>query len=188
LQRKRAICLKGIILDSSGIKMDKMLNKTEKCSSTIMTKLHIGGVTLPPPQKKYISNSISYSLLVSYLLSVLCLFFFTTDGYGSEAQKKNSETPILQLEPFITNIGDRNRFLKLSISVELSSPDMAEKAKAKTGAIRDAIIMLITTKTSDAISSSEGKQQLKDEILMRLNQILGEGNVKNIYFTDFVMQ
>ncbi len=65
---------------------------------------------------------------------------------------------------------------------------MAEKAKAKTGAIRDAIIMLVTTKSPDEISSSEGKQQLKDEILTRLNRILGEGSVKNIYFTDFVMQ
>jgi flagellar FliL protein len=144
---------------------------------------------LPPP-KKNITNSISYSLLVIYLLSVLCLLssLFTTDSYGKEAQKKNGETPIFQLEPFITNIGDRNRFLKLSISIELSSPAVAEKAKAKTGAIRDALIMLITSKTPDDISSSEGKQQLKDEVLTRLNQILGEGSVKNIYFTDFVMQ
>jgi flagellar FliL protein len=122
-----------------------------------------------------------------FLIS-LNLVLNPTDSYGKEAQKRNGETPIFQLEPFITNIGDRNRFLKLSISIELSSPAMAEKAKAKTGAIRDTIIMLITSKTPDAISSSEGKQQLKDELLTRLNQILGEGSVKNIYFTDFVMQ
>ncbi len=93
---------------------------------------------------------------------------------------------MFQLEPFILNVG--SRFLKLSINLELSSPAATEKAKIKTGAIRDAIIMLITSKSPDDIFSSEGKQQLKDEILTRLNRILGEGSVKNIYFTDFVMQ
>ncbi|GER93976.1 hypothetical protein A45J_1734 [hot springs metagenome] len=94
----------------------------------------------------------------------------------------------MQLDPFITNIGSGKRFLKFSISIELSTPAMAEKAKAKTGMIRDAIIMLITSKTPDDVSSSEGKQQLKDELVTRLNQILGEDSIKNIYFTDFVMQ
>ncbi|WP_333654447.1 flagellar basal body-associated FliL family protein [Dissulfurispira sp.] len=93
---------------------------------------------------------------------------------------------MFQLEPFILNVG--SRFLKLSINLELSSSTATKKAKVKTGAIRDAIIMLVTSKMPDEISSFGGKQQLKDELLTKLNGILGEGNVKNIYFTDFVMQ
>lgn len=140
------------------------------------------------PPKKHTNQLVKPSLLYPiYLLSTLCLLFpvFTTDSYASKSSKKDAETPMFQLEPFILNIS--SRFLKLSISIELSSPAIAEKIKAKTGAIRDTIIMFVTSKMPDDISSFEGKQQLKDELLTRLNQ-LGEGNVKNIYFTDFVMQ
>jgi flagellar FliL protein len=63
-----------------------------------------------------------------------------------------------------------------------------EKAKTKTPQIRDAIITLLTSKTSDALISPEGKLQLKDEINIRINQVLGENSVKNVYLTDFVMQ
>lgn len=167
--------------------MDKMLKKTEKCLSAVMAKLLIGYVLLP--QKKLTNQMVKTGLLYSIcLLAVLCLLcpVFTTDSYASNSSKKNAETPMFQLEPFILNVG--SRFLKLSINLELSSSTATKKAKVKTGAIRDAIIMLVTSKMPDEISSFGGKQQLKDELLTKLNGILGEGNVKNIYFTDFVMQ
>ncbi|MBI3591994.1 MAG: flagellar basal body-associated FliL family protein, partial [Nitrospirae bacterium] len=53
---------------------------------------------------------------------------------------------------------------------------------------RDAIITLLTSKTFDALMSPEGKLQLKDEINMTANQILGNNSVKNAYLTEFVMQ
>lgn len=166
-----------------------MLNKREKmliCRN--ITKLHLGGYHYPPP-KKNITNSISYVLARTILFLIsLSLVLNPTDSYCSESTKKSGDSSLFQLEPFITNIGDGRRFLKLSISIELSSPAMAERVKAKTGAIRDAVIMLITTKSPNDVSSPEGKQQLKDEILIKLNQILGKDCIKNIYFTDFVMQ
>jgi flagellar FliL protein len=63
-----------------------------------------------------------------------------------------------------------------------------EKAKNKTPQLRDAIITLITNKTSEDLITAEGKIILKDEIKQRANQILGEGTVLNVYLTDFVMQ
>jgi len=36
--------------------------------------------------------------------------------------------------------------------------------------------------------SAEGRLQLKDELLDRINSILGEKAVKGIYFTEIVVQ
>jgi flagellar FliL protein len=63
-----------------------------------------------------------------------------------------------------------------------------EKAKQKSPQLRDAIITLLTSKSSESLFPPEGKLQLKDEINARMNQVLGANTVKNVYLTDFVMQ
>src|SRR5208283_6210844 len=115
---------------------------------------------------------------------------------GDKGQKKGKEdikkdeSVMLVLDPFVVNLNDpgATKFLKVSMQIELSGPAILEIAKGKTPQIRDAVINLLTSKTSDALMSPEGKLQLKDEINMMANQILGNNTVKNVYLTEFVMQ
>lgn len=113
---------------------------------------------------------------------------------GSEESQKNANAPaetlILPLEPFIVNLGDPEgaRFLKVDIQLELAKTPAAERAKTRTPQIKDAIIMLLANKTAGAMLLPEGKLMFKDEINMEVNQVLGENVVRNVYFTDFVMQ
>lgn len=140
----------------------------------------------------------NFILIIIIAVAVIAVgagaFFFFTKSGGEKAQKKEEtkaeEGVTFALEPFVVNLSDPSgtRFLKVSLQLELAGPTVAEKAKAKTPQIRDAIITLLTAKTSDALISPEGKLQLKDEINIRINQILGENSVKNVYLTDFVMQ
>jgi flagellar protein FliL len=113
-------------------------------------------------------------------------------GGGSEkkAEVKADEGSMYSLEPFVVNLNDAagTKFLKVSLQLELASAVIADKAKAKAPQIRDAIITLLTSKSSESLFPPEGKLQLKDEINARMNQILGAGTVKNVYLTDFVMQ
>jgi len=115
-------------------------------------------------------------------------------GGGEKAQSKEAgkkeESAMFALDPFVVNLSDQsaNKFLKVSMQLELSSVAAGEAAKAKTPQIRDAVINLLTSKSYDSLMSPEGKLQLKDEINMMANQILGNNTVKNVYLTEFVMQ
>ena len=97
---------------------------------------------------------------------------------------------MFQLEPFIVNIADQadSRFLKACLCIEVASPAAVEKAKAKTGVLRDAIIMIVTSKTYDSISQPEGRAELKEQVKMSAAQILGENFVHDVYITDFIVQ
>jgi flagellar FliL protein len=146
------------------------------------------------PKKKKGKNLILIIIIaVAVLAGGAGAFFFFTKS-SNKAQKaeetKAAEGVTFALEPFVVNLSDPTgtRFLKVSLQLELAGPAVMEKAKAKTPQIRDAIITLLTSKTSDALISPEGKLQLKDEINIRINQVLGENSVKNVYLTDFVMQ
>ncbi len=122
-------------------------------------------------------------------------FFLVPKFMGGGSKEKKEETKaeegaMFSLDPFVVNLNDAGgpKFLKVSIQLELSSPTLMEKAKQKSPQMRDAIITLLTSKTSESLFPPEGKLQLKDEINARMNQIMGPNTVKNVYLTDFVMQ
>ncbi|HTZ17537.1 MAG TPA: flagellar basal body-associated protein FliL [Dissulfurispiraceae bacterium] len=119
--------------------------------------------------------------------------FFLMKGHGGKEKKEDTkaeEGAMFSLDPFVVNLNDPGgpKFLKVSIQLELSGPALMEKAKQKSPQLRDAIITLLTSKTSESLFPPEGKLQLKDEINARMNQVLGPNTVKNVYLTDFVMQ
>ncbi|MBF0558003.1 MAG: flagellar basal body-associated FliL family protein [Nitrospirae bacterium] len=129
-----------------------------------------------------------------YVLCILVLFTGLNACTGvtsaSEESKKTAATTTFQLEPFILNIPNRGapKFLKICIVLDLVNVAMVETAKAKQAPMRDAIIGLMSSKSSEDFLSPEGKIQLKEELMIRINQILKEGAVKNVYFTELVMQ
>lgn len=99
-------------------------------------------------------------------------------------------TTIVPLPSVMVNLADAagNRYLKLSMEVEVSAPEAVQEIQSQQARIRDAIIILLSSKTFTELSTAEGKMQLKNEVASRLNQILGTPRVVRIYFTDFVVQ
>src|SRR5271169_5013260 len=149
----------------------------------------------PPKKKKGKGLILIIVIAVAVVLGGGGAFFFLTKSGGDKAPKKGEastkeESAMFSLDPFVVNLSDQGatKFLKVSMQLELSSKAAEESAKAKTPQLRDAVINLLTSKTSDSMMSPEGKLQLKDEINMMANQILGNNAVKNVYLTEFVMQ
>ncbi|RJQ45435.1 MAG: flagellar basal body protein FliL [Nitrospiraceae bacterium] len=105
-------------------------------------------------------------------------------------EEKIEKTSIVALDPFVLNLSDHGRYLKVTIQLEINEPKLEETVKNKTPQLRDTIITLVSSKSLSSISSPEGKFQLKDEILFRANQLMGmeKDAFKNLYFTEFVMQ
>ncbi|MEW5744010.1 MAG: flagellar basal body-associated protein FliL [Nitrospirota bacterium] len=147
-----------------------------------------------PKKKKSKKLILIVVVAVAVLLGGTGAFFFVTKSGGAKESKKEEaqkeEVVMFALDPFVVNLSDQsgNRFLKVSMQLELAGPAVMEKAKVKTPQLRDAIITLLTSKTSDTLMLPEGKLQLKDEINIMVNQILGDNSVKNAYLTEFVMQ
>ncbi|HDH53535.1 MAG TPA: flagellar basal body-associated FliL family protein [Nitrospirae bacterium] len=105
-------------------------------------------------------------------------------------KKVDANTSIFALAPFVLNLSDIGRYLKVTIQFEISDESFQEFVKAKTPQLRDTIITLVSSKSLTSIASPEGKFQLKDELLFRANQVMGldKDVFKNLYFTEFVMQ
>jgi flagellar FliL protein len=118
------------------------------------------------------------------------LFASKPDGEGEQKKVEEAKTSIIALDPFVLNLADRGRYLKVTIQLEVTDESLVEKVEAKTPQLRDTIITLVSSKSINSIASPEGKFQLKDEILFRANQVMGgeKEAFKNLFFTEFVMQ
>ena len=98
--------------------------------------------------------------------------------------------PIYPLDKFIVNLVSTNadRYLKCKIDLELDSQELQQEIDKKLPAIRDLIIRILSSKTVEEIQTSRGKEKLKEEIKRKINEVLTTGEVRNVYFTEFVIQ
>ena len=96
---------------------------------------------------------------------------------------------MLPLDPFIVNLfdGEGVRYLKVKIEIQIKE-NLRDEIKRMIPQVRNSLIILLSSKKYAEIGSIEGKVRLRQEILYRLHRILGEGKVKDVYFTDFVVQ
>ncbi|MGD9236759.1 MAG: flagellar basal body-associated FliL family protein [Desulfobacterales bacterium] len=98
--------------------------------------------------------------------------------------------PLFPLETFIVNLADeeRNRYLRVTMDLELVAPTDTEKLNQRLPQVRDRILMILPSKRFDEIASVEGKTALRDEIINKLNSLFPRTVITNIFFTEFVVQ
>ncbi len=111
-------------------------------------------------------------------------------GEGATGVTAVSATYSVNLPPLTINLADTGltRYLRVGIDIEVSTQEAVTNIENQSAKIRDAIIILLSSKTYSNLASAEGKFQLKNEIAARINQILGMPRVIQVYFTDFVVQ
>lgn len=153
----------------------------------------------PAPRKRFsmkqiiILGGIFFILVGGGFFAYTFLFSAKGDKHHKEKPEKKKvveeEKPVLfKMEPFVVNLMDEGRFMKIGIEVQLADKKFEKLVEERIPLLRDAVIILLSSKSFAAISGPEGKFQLKDELLVRINQAIGQDVVKNLFFTEFVIQ
>lgn len=124
----------------------------------------------------------SSKLLVIVLLAVVLggggFFGFRIMNAKGAGPKPLKVGQTIQLEEFLVNLADGKTFLKTGIALGIAEgmtlghggAGHGEKA-AEPPEVRDAIIMILTSKQPSDLATIEGKERLKREIIRRLNQM-----------------
>ena len=107
--------------------------------------------------------------------------------------KRNEEVSIVcPLNSFVVNLQDKRgvgkRYLKITMQLEVGKEEDVLVIGNHNAQIRDTILLLLSSQTLKEINTMEGKLELKQTLLSRMKQILGDGVVRRIFFTEFVVQ
>ena len=106
-------------------------------------------------------------------------------------KEKFAQSPMVYtMDKFVVNLaGLPKRTIRIQVNLDMIGPesfqeimDVDNRAKA-----RDKIVRILNEKTFDDLETIQGKLFLKDKIVEDINKILDKGLVKDVYFTDFVM-
>jgi len=109
---------------------------------------------------------------------------------GAAAPAVPGMGPTSSLEPFVVNLADpgRPRYAKIVVQLELDAEPAAGEIEGLKPKVRDSLIMLFSSKTSEEMTTVGGKETMRNEIIRRLNALLTTGKVVEVYFTEFVVQ
>ena len=113
------------------------------------------------------------------------------DGKAKAAKEEEEVIrPTHKLETLIVNLADQGgkRYLRVTMELELSGPEVLEEIPKKLPQLRDTILMVLPSKQYAEISTTEGKIALRDELIAKINTLLKKGTVTTIFFTEFVVQ
>jgi len=118
-----------------------------------------------------------------------------TDHKKEVKHEEPAKAPVfVTLETFTVNLqpDPDEKFLQLDLSMQVASPEAAELLKTQMPAVRNRLLMLLTSKTATDISSMEGKKQLSDEIVAEVKKPFSADakpqEVTGVFFTSFVIQ
>ncbi len=114
----------------------------------------------------------------------------TSSEENKKAEKEEAFGKIFSFETFIVNLNDPggNRYLKTKIELELAPTNVETELTARLPQLRDLVLLHLSSKSLEEIQGTTGKIALRNELIMRINQALKTTKVRNLYFTEFVVQ
>lgn len=125
-------------------------------------------------------------------------WYFMKDKPADKKAEKHVEAPkppvFLALETFTINLqpDPDEKFLQLDVTLQVAGPEVADYIKLQMPAVRNRLLMLLTSKTASEISTSEGKALLSEEMLAALKKPYATGEkpqeITSVLFTSFVVQ
>jgi flagellar FliL protein len=115
--------------------------------------------------------------------------FFKPPGADAK-QAEVAKTVSQEMGSFLVNLSDPGgkRYLKIAMQLELSDQKASEEINNRNAEVRDMILMILSGKEFSEIATPVGKTILKRELLSKMNKMLRDGQVKEIYFSEFLVQ
>lgn len=140
------------------------------------------------------------------------------DEGGEDAEEVEIQYETVELKPFVVNLANNEGYLKVTLLLEYDptlikpsggqgfggggavggggsphsplSGDLPGVLNDREAMIRDAVLVILSSKSRENLLTPEGKETLKEELVEAINDATGldEPPVVAIYFIEFVIQ
>lgn len=121
------------------------------------------------------------------------------------ASKHDKKPLFTTLEPFTVNLQDARgeRFAQVGVTLQFEEPEVEATIKDRLPAVRNDILMLISSKQVEDLLSPEGKKKLAEQIKLQAGRAIGaelpepgekpgkqavENPIREVLFSQFIVQ
>ena len=120
------------------------------------------------------------------------------EEHAEEAPKKKKKAeptapPVfVAMDPFTINLQPTGQFLQVAFSLQFADQHASEALKAYMPQIRSRLLLLLSSKTVEELSTLDGKEKLVEQIKEQIKAPVATGveplEVSNVFITSFVIQ
>ncbi len=80
------------------------------------------------------------------------------------------------------------RYLLTSVGIEVTNEKAFAEIQSKEVVVNDILINILSSKTLEELSDVSRRKELRREIAKKVDEILTNGRVQNVYFSKFIIQ
>ena len=162
------------------------------------------GAAVPPGErvsfksrniKILLLSAVAMTLIGSLVAPGLYLGWVSLPGLSSAEKKEVVPAaaaigPMLKISPLIINLKEEGgrHYIKTTIVLEIGQPEWLEEVRSRVPLLTDLAILTLSDKQLKELRNAEAKENLKKELLIKINQALGSPKVAQIYFDEFLLQ
>ena len=93
----------------------------------------------------------------------------------------------VEVKEITTNIADKGRFVKASFVFELENKKTKTEFEDLSFKVKGFINQTLADMTAADISGSKGQEHLISQLMNKINSILTEGKIRQIWITEFIL-
>ncbi|UJP05943.1 MAG: flagellar basal body-associated protein FliL [Nitrosomonas sp.] len=153
------------------------------------------------------SNKSKKSLIVMMLIAVIAIgagaggtWYFMKMSTADEEDEpvkpkpKLRPTTFMELDIFTVNLQpeENNQYLQVGLTVKVRETEVVQEITKQMPAIRNKILMLLSSKKAAEIAGITGKQQLSQQIADEIRRTMDnedlQEDIREVLFTSFVIQ
>ena len=136
------------------------------------------------------------------IIVILCVVFFLAAGGAAyyflylpqldQAQGEKELDPEFEylFDSFVVNLAeqDHRRYLKVTMIATYHEEELEEELESRVSEIRNEIIDILRSKTLEDVQKENSTKEIRKQVGQKINSIIKEGRIEEVYFTDFIIQ
>lgn len=129
--------------------------------------------------------------IIGFVISLLIFggtLYLTVFKSSSNKEAKDVKTYNYDAGEFSTNIGDTSHYFKGNITIEITNKKHIEKLTEKDVIVKDSILKVIIAQDPKSMTSDEGIEKIKKELISKISKAVNIDSIRNVYFTNYIVQ
>ena len=102
----------------------------------------------------------------------------------------NEFGPMIELMPLVVNLNSEHvgHYVRVTMHLEVADEEAKLSLEQKLVPIRNRLVIYFSELSPDDIHAPGARETIREELVEAINEVLGEPQVRRIFYTDFVVQ
>lgn len=107
---------------------------------------------------------------------------------GKKVTAEEAKANTVIIKDILTNLSDKDRVIKTSFAFELDNKKAKTEFENLDFKMKGIINQTLADMTTEQVQGSKGQENLKAALMNKINAILVEGKLKQVWITDVIVQ